>query len=626
MNTADDAKERIRSRVDIAHLIAEQVVLKPAGRGQLKGLCPFHAEKTPSFHVHVDRGFFYCFGCGAKGDAFDYVMRTQGMEFLDALKLLGERVGIEVQAASPQQGRRRDLIEVNKVALAFFRGALTGEPLDYLERRGLSAATIATWELGYAPESWDALLRFALTKGVRDDDLMAAGLLSENDRGRRYDRFRGRVIFPIKDPLGRVLGFAGRVLGDELPKYLNTPETDLFKKSELLYGLDKARTAIRETGEVLVVEGYMDVLALHQTGFPNAVAALGATLTREQAELLSRLDVRRVQLAFDADEAGQRAVLAGLDQSIGRRFLVQAARVPAGKDPADAVLGGHREAFAAALRTGVSEVAFRFEHVVAQHDTATPEGQRAVLEALAPSLQPQDVFDPVAAELRRLVVDHLGLDGDRLDAWVNARRPRRLDSTAVKGMRRTSEDLGPVRTLELEAIGLMLLEPEHLKGRVVRSLAMLPEGGEASELVFFAELCERHDYADHAVVAALNARAGSERVLERILAHAGRDARDGPLDVDRRLEQQFARIREMHLAAANARRQARLMARWDELRAVIEDPATPRPALDEAYAELAAIHGAQQAREGERQLQLGGRSIVGRGGRSAARGSAKRRA
>jgi DNA primase len=625
VSLADDAKERIRARVDIAQLVGEQVVLKPAGRGQLKGLCPFHAEKTPSFHVHVDRGFFYCFGCGAKGDAFDYVMRTQGSSFPDALRYLGERVGIEVQPATPQAGRRRDLIEINRIAAGFFRDHLTGEALAYLERRGLTRETIATWELGYAPDSWDALLRFALTKGVRDDDLLAAGLLAENERGRRYDRFRGRVIFPIKDPLGRVLGFAGRVLGDELPKYLNTPETDLFKKSELLYGLDRARTAIRETGEVLVVEGYMDVLALHQTGFPNAVAALGATLTREQADLLARLDVRRVQLAFDADEAGQRAVLAGLDQSIGRRFLVQAARVPAGKDPAEAVLGGHREAFAAALRTGVSEVAFRFEHVVAQHDTATPEGQRAVLEALAPSLQPRDVFDPVAAELRRLVVDHLGLDGERLDAWVNARRPRRLDTTAVQGMRRSSDDLGPVRTLELEAIGLMLLEPEHLEGRVMRSLAMLPGDGEPSELVAFAELCERHDYQDHAVVAALNARAGSERVLARIVEHAGRDARDRPLDVDRSLEQLLARIREMHLAAANARRQARLMARWQELRSVIEDPATPRAVLDEAYAELAAIHGAQQAREGERQLQIGGRSAGPRGRGAGRSGAARRR-
>ena len=609
---ADDAKERIRARVDLAQLIGEQVVLKPAGRGQLKGLCPFHAEKTPSFHVHVDRGFFYCFGCGAKGDAFDYVMRTQGVAFIDALTMLGERTGIAVEPATPRQGRRRDLQEVNALALAFFREQLQRSPaVDYLAGRGLRRETVEQWELGYAPDGWDGLLRFALTKGVRDDDLLAAGLLAENDRGRRYDRFRDRVMFPIRDGLGRLLGFAGRVLGDALPKYLNTPETELFKKSELLYGLDRARAAIRDSGEVIVVEGYMDVIALHQEGFGNAVAALGATLTGEQAESLARLDAQRVLLAFDADEAGQRAVLAGLDQSVGRRFLVQAVTIPSGKDPADVVLGGEREAFAAALRSGVSEVAFRFERVARQFDTSSDEGRRAVLEALASALQPRDVFDPVASELRRLVVDHLGLDGARLDAWLAARRPRRLDTTAVAGMRRSSVDLSPVRVLELEAIGLMLLEPERLRERVRASLAMLPPAGEASELVAFAELCERLDYDDGAVVAALNARDGSERVLERILAHAMRDASERPLDVDRRLEQQLSRVRELHLAAAKARREARLMTRWDALRRVIEDPGTPSDALREAYEELAAIRDVQVAREGERQLQLGERSRPG---------------
>ncbi len=608
---ADDAKERIRARVDLAQLIGEQVVLKPAGRGQLKGLCPFHAEKTPSFHVHVDRGFFYCFGCGAKGDAFDYVMRTRGVGFVEALALLGERTGIAVEPASPRQGRRRDLQEVNALALAFFRAQLEAGPaLAYLEGRGLTRASIDAWELGFAPDAWDGLLRHALTKGARDEDLIAAGLLIESERGRRYDRFRDRVIFPIRDGLGRLLGFAGRVLGDALPKYLNTPETDLFKKSELLYGLDRARAAIRASGEVIVVEGYMDVIALHQEGFANAVAALGATLTSEQAEALARLDTRRVLLAFDADEAGQRAVLGGLDQSVGRRFLVQAVRVPDAKDPADVVLGGQREAFAAALRSGVSEVAFRFERVVRQHDASSDEGRRAILEELAGALQPRDVFDPVASELRRLVVDHLGLDGERLDAWLAARRPRRLDATAVAGMRRRTTDLGPLRVLELEAIGLMLLEPERLRERVRSSLAMLSETDEPSELVAFAELCERHAYDDAAVVAALNAREGSERVLERILEHATRDASERPLDVDRRLEQQLSRVREVHLAAAKARRQERLMTRWDELRRVIEDPATPADALREAYAELAAIRDVQLAREGERQLQRGGRQRV----------------
>jgi DNA primase len=602
----DDAKERIRARVDLAQIVGETVALKPAGRGQLKGLCPFHGERTPSFHVHVERGFFYCFGCGAKGDVFDYVMRTQGIEFRDALQLLGERVGIEVRGAPAGQGRRRDLLEINEVALAWFVAQLPGSAAaDYLRRRGLTDETVRDWGLGFAPDGWDGLLKHMLTRGVRDDDLLAAGLITENERGRRYDRFRGRVMFPIRDALGRVVGFAGRLLDDGVPKYLNTPETALFKKGELLYGLDRARAAIRESGEVVVVEGYMDVLALHQTGFGNAVAALGANLTVEQADLLTRLDAQRVLLAFDADDAGQRAVLAGLEQSVGRRFLVQAVRLPSGKDPADAVLAGEaeREAFAAALRSGVSEVAFRFERVLAQHDAGTPRGQRAVLLELLPALQPRDVVDPVAAELRRLVVDHLGLDAGRLDAWLASQRPQRLDETSIRGLRRRGEDLSPVRLLELEVVGLLLLEPERLRERVRRALAALPAETGESELVAFAELCERCGWRDGEVVAAVQARDGGERILERLVVHAAEASADMRLDVDLRLDQLLSRVREHHVEAGRRLRQERLMQRLEEARAEVHDPATPRESLEAAYADLAEVQGALAAREGERRLR-----------------------
>ena len=606
MSEFDDAKERIRARVDLAQIVGETVALKPAGRGQLKGLCPFHGERTPSFHVHVERGFFYCFGCGAKGDVFDYVMRTQGIEFRDALQLLGERVGIEVRGAPAGQGRRRDLLEINEVALAWFVAQLPGSAAaDYLRRRGLTDETVRDWGLGFAPDGWDGLLKQMLTRGVRDDDLLAAGLITENERGRRYDRFRGRVMFPIRDALGRVVGFAGRLLDDGVPKYLNTPETALFKKGELLYGLDRARAAIRESGEVVVVEGYMDVLALHQTGFGNAVAALGANLTVEQADLLTRLDAQRVLLAFDADDAGQRAVLAGLEQSVGRRFLVQAVRLPSGKDPADAVLAGEaeREAFAAALRSGVSEVAVRFERVLAQHDAGTPRGQRAVLLELLPALQPRDVVDPVAAELRRLVVDHLGLDAGRLDAWLASQRPQRLDETSIRGLRRRGEDLSPVRLLELEVVGLLLLEPERLRERVRRALAALPAETGESELVAFAELCERCGWRDGEVVAAVQARDGGERILERLVVHAAEASADMRLDVDLRLDQLLSRVREHHVEAGRRLRQERLMQRLEEARAEVHDPATPRESLEAAYADLAEVQGALAAREGERRLR-----------------------
>jgi DNA primase len=197
-----EAKEQIRTKLDIAEVIGEVVALKPAGRGQLKGLCPFHGEKTPSFHVQQERGFYYCFGCQAKGDVFDFVMRTQGLEFSDALQLLGQRAGIEVTPPTPKDKKRRDLFDVNNIALEFFKSHLKPVAHQYLLSRQLTEESIKTFELGYAPDSWDALLKYALTKGISDNDLLSAGLLIENDNKRRYDRFRNRVMFPIKDFLG----------------------------------------------------------------------------------------------------------------------------------------------------------------------------------------------------------------------------------------------------------------------------------------------------------------------------------------------------------------------------------------------------------------------------------------
>lgn len=604
---ASDAKERIRARLDIAELIGETVALKPAGRGRFKGLCPFHAERTPSFHVHQERGFFYCFGCHAKGDLFDFVMQSQGVEFPEALQLLGHRAGVEVTPDAPRASRRRDLFDVNRMALAFFRERLEGPPLEYLRGRKLSDETIEAFQLGYAPDAWDALLKHALTLGYRDEDLMAAGLLAENDRGRRYDRFRNRVIFPILDRLGRPVGFAGRVLDDSLPKYLNTPETELFDKGHLLYGLDRAKNAIRERGECLVVEGYMDVIALHQVGITHAVAALGTTLTEDQAQELSRLDVRQLLLAFDADAAGQRAVLAGLDRSVGRRFLVRAVRLPAGKDPADAVLDGDVEAFTEALRHGLSEVEFRFRSVLEAHDPDSWDGKRAILEDLLPALRPRDVFDPVAAEMRRLVIDELEVDGERLDAWVNAQRRRGLDATQLKGMSRGRARPDQLTGIELEVVALLLLEPSRLGERLSEVEAALPPDLEAERLRAFRELCAREGGDDRRIVAALAEWEHGAPVLERLMQH-GSEAEEGDeaarIDVDRHLEACLSRLRELALDAAKEGQRSRLEERMEALRRELADPALPRERLDRAYHELRELQALLAARDAERRLRL----------------------
>jgi DNA primase len=596
-----DAKEKIRERVDLAEIVGESVSLKPAGKGRLKGLCPFHSEKTPSFHVLADRGFYYCFGCQAKGDVFDFVMQTQGLGFYDALVQLGHRAGVEVEPQAPQAGRKRDLYDVNEMALAFFRGQLDGPARAYLERRKLTPESIERFALGFAPDSWDALLRHALAKGVAEDDLLDAGLLSENESGRRYDRFRNRVIFPIRDYLGRVVGFAGRVLDDSLPKYLNTPETDLFHKGELLYGLDLAKSAVRDERACIVVEGYMDVIALHQVGILHAVAALGATMTSDQAQILSRLDVQTVLLAFDADAAGQRAVLAGLDQSVGRRFLVRAVEVPAGKDPADAVLDGSVEAFRAALAGGVSEVEFRFQNVADRFDPATTEGKRAILEELLPGLKPRDVFDPVAAELRRLVIDHLGIDGSRLDAWVNSKERRTLDATRVKGLEKPRAKRSQMAVIELEVIALLLLEPERLERRLDAVISALPPGLEDSVLHEFHEICGACGFDDQAVLMRYREREEGGLLFERLFSQHDEDAR---VDVAGHIEKSLSRLRELHLDGAKEAHRARLLERMEEVTRSLTDPELPPEQLARYYEELKEIQAMLAARDAERRMRV----------------------
>ncbi len=597
-----DAKERIRERLDIAEVVGETVALKPSGKGRLKGLCPFHGEKTPSFHVLQDKGFYYCFGCQAKGDVFDFVMRTQGVQFYEALSYLGQRAGIEVTPATPQTNKRRDLFDVNKVALEFFRANLPGVANDYLLERKLTPESIETFELGFAPEGWDNLLKYALNKGVAQGDLLDAGLLAESDSGRRYDRFRNRIIFPIKDYLGRTVGFSGRVLDDSLPKYMNTPETEIFNKGELLYGLDLAKSTIRDSGECLVVEGYMDVIALHQTGFGNAVAALGATLTAEQAAQLSRLDVSKLFLAFDADEAGQRAVLSGLEQSVGRQFLVRAVRVPHGKDPADAVLDGFVDEFRGALTGGVSEVEFRFQSVLSKYDRNTVEGKKAILQDLLSVLQPRDVFDPVASEMRRLVIDHLKIEGSRLDEWVSAKTRRRntLNDTQVKGMQRQGS-ASQVAVIELETIALLLLEPHRLRERLLTVGAALPSEGD-SLLREFHAICEAEHYDDQRVLLHYRERDEGRILFERLFAE--RRGEDTRIDVDSHLQKSLSRLRELYLNGEKENQRKHLLERMQEVSSFLTDPNLPTDKLQQYYAELKEINAMLSARDAERRMRV----------------------
>ena len=335
--------DEIRTRVPLEGVIGKRVRLARRGR-ELLGLCPFHKEKTPSFTVNEDKGFFHCFGCGAHGDVIGFVMRDEGLSFPEAVERLAGDAGLALPARDPRaaarEKQRLSLFEVVEAAAKWFEAELAGprgaQALRYLEGRGVDEATRATFRLGYAPDSRTALRTRLEKDGVTKAMLLDAGLVIAPDDGRApYDRFRGRLIFPICDRRGRVVAFGGRALGDGQPKYLNSPETPLFAKGSLLYGQHLAAPAARKAGQAIAVEGYMDVIALHQAGIAQAVAPLGTALTEQQLEGLWRLADDPV-LCFDGDEAGKRAAGRAVERALphlSAKRSLRFATLPAGQDP-----------------------------------------------------------------------------------------------------------------------------------------------------------------------------------------------------------------------------------------------------------------------------------------------------
>lgn len=315
------ATEEIKERLDVVDVIGQYVSLKKAGRNY-KGLCPFHNEKTPSFIVFPDTQSWHCFGaCGVGGDLFDFMMRRESLSFPEAVQELAQRAGVVLKPRTPQQATadrsRSQMVDINEETAAYFHWLLlesetASAARAYLEKRGIDQRGISAFQLGYAPNDWHPTEGHLTNKGYSVQDLLAAGLIIERDDGRHYDRFRGRLMFPIRDIRGRVVGFGGRVLDDSLPKYLNSPQTALFDKSSILYGIDLARDPIREKGDVVIVEGYMDVVMAHQYGIANVVASMGTALTEKQLNILKRL-TKRISLALDSDLAGSKGTIRGLE-------------------------------------------------------------------------------------------------------------------------------------------------------------------------------------------------------------------------------------------------------------------------------------------------------------------------
>jgi len=338
--------EEIKKRLDIVEVIGAYVPLVRGGGANMKARCPFHQEKTPSFYISKDRQMWHCFGCGEGGDVFTFVMKMDGLDFRDALHQLAEKAGVKLPEFKPEEAsERRRLLDALSLSQKFFAALLAEAPQaaharEYVKRRGLAPETVEAFGLGYAPAEWDGLMRALTKRGIKPIDIEKAGMAVRNERGGHYDRFRDRLMFPIRDVNGQVTGFTGRVLQPDAKeaKYVNTPQTAIYDKSLALYGIELARQSIRETDLAVVVEGNVDVISCHEAGFTNTVAASGTALTVEQLRLISRF-TRNIAIAFDADSAGAKAARRGLDLALAEGFDVRVITLPegAGKDPDDCI-------------------------------------------------------------------------------------------------------------------------------------------------------------------------------------------------------------------------------------------------------------------------------------------------
>jgi DNA primase len=390
----DSFKQDLLNRVDIVDVVTRYVQLRKAGANYV-GLCPFHNEKTPSFSVSPAKQFYHCFGCGVHGNAIGFLMAYASLGYVEALKELASQVGMQVPEArprSPEEAARKerepDLYAVMEKAMDFYRGELKKSPraIDYLKKRGLTGEIAARYRIGYAPDDWQPLK--GSFSSYEDKSLVEAGLVIENE-GKRYDRFRHRVVFPILSARGAVIGFGGRVIGEGEPKYLNSPETALFEKGRELYGLPQARDAIRGAGRVLVVEGYMDVVALAQFGVGYAVATLGTATTPVHVSKLLRLADELV-FCFDGDAAGRKAAWRALEVSLPLapdhkpiRFLF----LPEGEDPDSYVRRHGKEEFEARLRESETLSQFLLAQLRAECDLATAEGRARFVSLSKPHVQ-----------------------------------------------------------------------------------------------------------------------------------------------------------------------------------------------------------------------------------------------
>jgi DNA primase len=424
-----DSIERVKDAVDMVELVGARSDLRRQGAGSWKGLCPFHDERTPSFSVNAEKKVYYCFGCQESGDAIKFVEATEGLDFREAVEALAERYNVELKReqedpqAEERRQRRQRLLELVERATTYYERVLwqspeAGRARDYLAGRGLGEEVLRKFRVGYAPSAWDSVMMAAQRLGFSQEELAAAGLGQRGRGGGFFDRFRGRIMFPLADPRGKVLGFGARAMRDEQgPKYVNTSENELYHKGRQLFGIDQARAPAARLGRVVAVEGYTDVLALHQAGVTESVAIMGTALTQEQMAGLAQA-AHTVYLALDADRAGQDAMERAARAAKEKKLELLVVDMPEGADPADLIAADGPDAFQERLAAAREVPDFAARRIITQADLQRPGGRDDALEAVRPLVAELASKPATRDELVRYLSDRLDVPRNNLLAQL----------------------------------------------------------------------------------------------------------------------------------------------------------------------------------------------------------------
>ena len=456
--------DRVRERTDLVELAQEVTKVKRSGRSVM-AICPFHQEKTPSLSIDGARGLYHCFGCGRSGDVFGWIQETQNVGFSDALELLARRAGVTLTQdpdAAKRRDRRERLVDAVDRSATFYHDRLkssddAGHARSYLRSRGYEADIVDRFVIGYSPSQWDLLVTHLREAGIRDEAMLGAGLASRSKRGNLVDRFRDRLMFPIYDVRGDAVGFGARILEGDGPKYLNSPETPIYHKSRLLYGLNWAKSEIVRSDKSVVVEGYTDVIAMHIAGLPIAVATCGTALGVDHLDLLRRFS-NRVVLAFDADEAGAGAADRGFDRSVPGDLDLRVAALPPGRDPADLVSEGDATTVEKAVADSVPLLQYRIERELAGFDLTEPEARARAVGTAARliTLHPDPV---VRHEYAVLVSRRTGVDLDVVESSIR----RRTSGQGVPPEAAVIERMSAADLAERELLRLLLANESEIR-------------------------------------------------------------------------------------------------------------------------------------------------------------------